>query len=239
MDGTLLNEQQKISPENAKWIHAANAAGITVILSTGRGIQNVVSYAKELGLQTPIVAANGSEVWKSPDELYRRVLLDHELVIKLRNVALHYDTWYWAYGVEELFNKDKWCGNENLQQWLKFGYYYENAAVLEIINKELESWGSLEITNSHPYNIEINPKGVNKAYGVQAVCELMGIQMSEVVAMGDSLNDISMIAAAGLGVAMGNAQESVKAAADIITKSNNDDGVAFIIQTEVLGGSMY
>ncbi|MNI89787.1 Sugar phosphatase YidA [compost metagenome] len=94
--------------------------------------------------------------------------------------------------------------------------------------------GELEITNSSPYNLEINPAGINKASGVQMVCELLGLAMSEVVAVGDSLNDLAAIQAAGLGVAMGNAQIAVKENADVVTASNNDDGIALIIRDYIL-----
>jgi hydroxymethylpyrimidine pyrophosphatase-like HAD family hydrolase len=91
------------------------------------------------------------------------------------------------------------------------------------------------VTNSHPCNLEINPIGISKASGIEEVCRLIGISMSEVVAMGDSLNDMAMIKAAGLGVAMGNAQEELKAAADLVTVTNNEHAVAKIIREHILG----
>ncbi|MDF2963402.1 MAG: Cof-like hydrolase, partial [Paenibacillus sp.] len=99
---------------------------------------------------------------------------------------------------------------------------------------KLEAWGVLEITNSHPLNLELNPKGINKASGIRQVCSLLGIGMSQVIAMGDSLNDESMIREAGLGVAMGNAQDEVKEFADVITATNEEHGVAKIIEQYVL-----
>ncbi|MNR51606.1 Sugar phosphatase YidA [compost metagenome] len=80
----------------------------------------------------------------------------------------------------------------------------------------------------------MNPLGVSKATGVEAVCDLLGISMSEVIAMGDSQNDIAMIREAGLGVAMGNAQEEVKQIADITTVTNNEHAVAQVIRKYLL-----
>ncbi|MNR08724.1 Sugar phosphatase YidA [compost metagenome] len=94
--------------------------------------------------------------------------------------------------------------------------------------------GGLEITNSSPYNYEINPQGVNKATGIKIVCDLLGLDMSQVIAVGDSLNDLAAIQAAGLGVAMGNAQIAVQENADYVTASNNDDGIAEVIQKFIL-----
>ncbi|MNP64340.1 Sugar phosphatase YidA [compost metagenome] len=90
--------------------------------------------------------------------------------------------------------------------------------------------GGLEITNSSPHNLEINPLGVNKAAGILEVCKLLGLDMSQVIAVGDSLNDLAAIQQAGLGVAIGNAQETVKEEADAVVASNNNDGIAEVIQ---------
>src|SRR5690606_2824056 len=98
----------------------------------------------------------------------------------------------------------------------------------------ITSWDVLEVTNSHPHNLECNPKDVNKAAGIQEVCQLLGIQMSEVVAIGDSMNDEAMIRSAGLGVAMGNAQASIKNIADITTATYLENGVARVIRDYVL-----
>jgi HAD superfamily hydrolase (TIGR01484 family) len=234
MDGTLLTEDKTVSKENRAAIEAAERAGIKVMFATGRGIQNVETYVEDLKLEAPIITVNGSEVWAAPGKLHSRTLLDPALVKEMHAIALEYDTWYWAYAVGEIFNKERWVEHIDAQQWLKFGYYYEEAASLLAIRTKLESWGVLEITNSHPSNIELNPKGINKASGVRQVCEMFGFEMSQVIAMGDSLNDISMIREAGLGVAMGNAQDEVKRLADVVTVSNEEHGVAKIIEQYIL-----
>jgi HAD superfamily hydrolase (TIGR01484 family) len=234
MDGTLLNEEKLISKENREAIFAALEAGVSVIFSTGRGVQSAMPYAVELGLQTPIVSVNGGEVWKAPGELLKRHLLSAELVRAMHEIAVENDVWWWAYSVEGMFNTEKWVEQIESVQWLKFGYYTEEPLVLNKIRSQVEAWGTLEITNSHPNNIELNPKGVSKASGIKDVCELLGISMSEVIAMGDSENDITMILAAGLGVAMGNAQEGVKRVADLVTVTNDEHGVAKIINEYVL-----
>ena len=84
------------------------------------------------------------------------------------------------------------------------------------------------MTNSAPNNMELNPIGIHKGYGLQQVCELIGCTMNEVVAIGDSVNDIAMIQAAGLGVAMGNAQDIVQQTADVIAPTNIESESPFI-----------
>ncbi|WP_442603320.1 Cof-type HAD-IIB family hydrolase [Paenibacillus sp. KN14-4R] len=235
MDGTVLNEEKHISERNRKAIADAIEAGVTVMFSTGRGVQSARPYIEDLGLKAPIVSVNGSEVWKSPDELHKRVLVSADTIHKLHALALEYGSWYWAYAVEGLFNKEKWLENIDELNWLKFGFYEEDAEKLAEIRRTVESWDLFEITNSHLSNIELNPKGISKGSGMIEVCKLLGITMDQVIAMGDSQNDLAMIRAAGLGVAMGNAQDEVKAAADLVTVTNDEDGVAAIIEEYVLG----
>lgn len=240
MDGTLLNEQTEISEENEYWIYKALDAGITVSFSTGRGFPSALPFAEQLKLDTPMITVNGSEIWHRPHELYKRTLLDYNYVRRLHELALSYEEpWFWAYTTEQIYNKEKWiepAGNYAGHQWLKFGFYTEDDIARAEILKEVQSWDLFEITNSSPWNLELNPKGVSKASGLRELCGLMNIDMSEVVAVGDSLNDIAAIREAGLGVAMGNAQDEVKAAADVVTLTNDEHGVAEVIKRYLLRG---
>jgi len=234
MDGTLLNEKSEISEENERWIRAAIEAGITVCFATGRGYASALPYAEQLGLTSPMVLVNGGEVWTSPAELRTRRTMKASDVAALRELALRYDTWYWAYSVERVYNKTDWIEDVNATEWLKFGYYSEDEAARAAVTEGIRAIGNFETTNSHPYNLELNPIGVSKASGLREVCAMLGIGMDEIVACGDSLNDAAMIVEAGLGVAMGNAQEEVKRIADAVTLTNDEDGVAHVIRTYML-----
>lgn len=240
MDGTLLNEMSEVSEENAYWVQKALDEGIIVSLSTGRGFLSAYPFAEQLKLDTPMITVNGGEVWEHPQKLHKRTLLAAEHVRRLHELALSFEEpWFWAYTTEGIYNKEKWIPGHNdyeQHEWLKFGYYTENDESRNKILQTVSSWNLFEITNSSPHNLEINPKGISKASALQELCLLLGISMSEVVAVGDSLNDIAAIQAAGLGVAMGNAQEEVKAAADVVTLTNNEHGVAEVIRSYVLRG---
>ena len=126
--------------------------------------------------------------------------------------------------------QDNWDGDVEGREWLKFGYSTEDDELRHKLLLKLQDMGGLEITNSSPHNLEINPLGVNKASGIQEVCQLLGLQMSQVIAVGDSLNDLAAIQQAGLGVAMGNAQKTILQEADVVVSSNNEDGIAEVIQ---------
>ena len=240
MDGTLLDDRQRISRTNAEWIRRAAEAGVTICLSTGRSFASAVPYAEELGLDTPMITVNGGEVWEKPYVLHRRICLPWETVERLYRLALAHgdDVWYWAYTTEGLYNKTNWTGDIAGKEWLKFGFHTEDDGIRRSLWEEVSSWGGLELSNSSPLNIEINPAGVTKAAGLETVCRLVGVSMAETVVAGDSLNDLTAIRVAGLGVAMGNAQEAVKRAADAVTATNEEDGVAELIRRYVLKGAI-
>jgi len=240
MDGTLLNDRSEISEENANAIRKALSAGVTVIFSTGRGFRSALPYAEQLELSTPMVTINGGEIWHRPHVLYRRTYLAESIVGKLRELAQAHDAWYWAYAVEDIYNAERWLApGETIEDkhWLKFGFDTPDDEARAAIRREVERWGGLEITNSSETNLEINPEGVSKANGVREVCGMLGIEMSEVIAVGDSLNDLAVIREVGLGIAMGNAQETIKAAADAVTVSNNEHAIARVIETYIFGDS--
>ncbi|MFX3632078.1 MAG: Cof-type HAD-IIB family hydrolase [Candidatus Pristimantibacillus sp.] len=240
MDGTLLNEQSEISDENAEWIQKALDAGVTVSFSTGRGFRSALPYAEQLKLETPMITVNGSEIWQRPHVLHQRTLLSPNDVKRMHQVAMKYTgTWFWAYSTQDIYNLEKWIDPSDdyaAHHWLKFGYYTEDDAVRQRIFDEVSEWGALEITNSSLQNLEMNALGVSKASAIRELCSILGIEMSQVVAVGDSLNDIAAIRESGLGVAMGNAQDAVKEAANVITLSNDEHGVAEVIKKYVLKG---
>lgn len=234
MDGTVLNSQNEISENTCEWIRRATESGITVMFATGREVQSIEPFVRQLGLRSPLVSANGSEVWAAPDRLMIRHLLADEWVQELYELGLQHACHCWAYTVKEVYRMGNWperIARSPDDPWLKFGFKCDDPDKLRDIHAALSGSDRYELTNSSPRNIEVNPRGINKASGLLEVCGLLGIRMEEVIACGDSLNDLKMIQAAGLGVAMGNAQDIVKNAADWVTATNDEDGVAKLIQT--------
>ena len=236
MDGTLLDEDGRVSEANRRWINEALNAGLLVCLTTGRGIQSVQPYLDELELNTPMVTVNGSEVWEKPGSLWVRHTVPAEWIGELRERAVALGIWYWAYSTEGVLNRDRWADRPLSEyEWLKFGIHTDRDDARADFRRWAEETDRYEVTNSHPHNLELNPRGINKASGLAEICSRIGLSLSEVVAVGDSLNDIAMIRAAGLGVAMGNAQDAVKQAADRVTATNANDGVAAVIQSILQG----
>ncbi len=96
--------------------------------------------------------------------------------------------------------------------------------------KDCAEMGGIDFYRSEPYYLEVVPKGIDKGECLQIVLNHYGFKSEELIACGDAYNDLGMIKFAGLGVAMGNAQDCVKEAADYITKSNEADGIAWVVE---------
>lgn len=236
MDGTLIGTDRDISPNNRRWIESAQQAGVRVVLATGRPVREVLPYAEQLHLRSPLIINNGSEIWETPSSLYQRHVIAPELIERIFAELSKYgnEVGFWAHTVSGRIDSASTLSDIRSVQWLQFGIKSANLDHLHRIREELTSWGELEISNSHSTNIECNPYGISKASGLEQVCSMLHISMTDTIAVGDSLNDIRMIRAAGLGVAMGNAQDAVKHAADVVAPSNVEDGVSWVIKNYLL-----
>jgi 5-amino-6-(5-phospho-D-ribitylamino)uracil phosphatase len=233
MDGTLLNNQQEISEENRAAIAKAQEQGVHVVLSTGRSLLTCREYAQSLQLSSYLITVNGSEIWDESGQLVERKLIDASHIEKMWNLTQDHKLNFWAVTTDKVW-RDEFPEDIASQEWLKFGYDIPDDALREEVLKQIAGISDFEISNSSLTNLEINALGINKAKGIMTVCDRLGISMDEVLAMGDSLNDMAMIEAAGCGIAMGNAQEAVKEAADWVTDTNVNNGVAKAISHWVL-----
>ncbi|WP_148361142.1 Cof-type HAD-IIB family hydrolase [Bacillus timonensis] len=226
LDGTTLNDNKEITPSTSYWVNKAVENGVIVTFATGRGRQSAEVFRKELTLHSPMVFLNGAEIWKKPDDLLERHYLKRQDIIRLHQLATQTDSWFWGFTEDHMIRKPEWQDEDANGKWMKFGLLNNDVGVVKELKDELESWEHLEITQSADNNIEISTKGITKEYGIRKVCSLLKIELENVMAIGDSFNDLKLLTAAGLGVAMDNASPEVKNAADVITSSNEKDGVA-------------
>ncbi|MEH7155036.1 Cof-type HAD-IIB family hydrolase [Neobacillus drentensis] len=233
MDGTLLNKQGQVSEANRHAIQAAKDKGIIVVLSTGRSLTTSREHADSLELNSYFVTVNGSEIWDENRELVQRNLVKSEHIEWMWELSQQHNTQFWAISTERNFHNEMPEDIHRLE-WMKFGFNIDDDNTRAIIMKELQDKGEFELSNSTLKNIEVNLAGINKAKGLELVCSRLGLEMKDVMAVGDSLNDLAMIKAAGMGVAMGNAQDLVKESADWVTATNEEDGVAKAIDKWVL-----
>lgn len=233
MDGTLLNSNHEVSLRTKTAIQNALDKDVHVVLSTGRGIDTCYPYAEELKLRSYLITANGGQIWTVDKQLLDQHTVNAETIEKLWYIGKEVGVRMWMISTEGVFQNE---APENFYdyEWLKFGSYSKDKDKLDRMIKELSYFEELELTNSLPINVEANAKGVSKAKALHFLCDRIGITMDEVMACGDSLNDIKMIQEAGIGVAMGNAQEAIKKVANHITDTNENDGVAKAIEEFVL-----
>lgn len=229
MDGTLLDHEHKISNENRKAIKAAQDEGIHVVISTGRTRMTLDDLIESLSLNSYLITVNGSEIWDASRQLVDRQILSTDLVEYMWELKQKHQTECWAASVGNVW-RETFPEDFSTHEWMKFGFNIEDDELRQIILEELSENQLLEVTNSSLTNLEVNAVGVNKARAIEKVCGLLGLTMNQVMALGDSLNDLAMIKEAGIGVAMGNAQPIVKEAADWVTVTNEESGVAEAIK---------
>lgn len=256
MDGTLLNENQKISDRVKKAIAYARKKGVKVILSSGRGFKGIEKYVKELELDELVISLNGAVVTDSPGnntvfsihmepDITRRIIeLQREddifaiyfegmkmYVEEINEKALYFSNFE---GVKliPVGNMLEFYNSQPIGKMLMIGEHDKFVAFRERLLEELGQ--HINVTFSLPNFLEAYSINVSKGIILHKVAEYYGLEREEVIAIGDGENDISMIEYAGLGVAMGNAMDSAKNAADLIAKSNAEDGVAHIIEKYIL-----
>lgn len=253
MDGTLLNEKKSISKENYDAIQKAKKMGKKVVLATGRPLEGVKRFLHELDLVSDedyVVAFNGAlvQTTKSGHVISKTVLKVEDYkelyeVSKSLGVNIHALTESTVIapknskytqveadlnGIEiEIMPVEEVGDDKTIVKVMFIDEPEKIEHVMKNIPKEIED--KYTIVRSAPFFLEFLDKSVNKGVGVDAVAKANGFDHKNVICVGDAGNDIDMIKYAGLGVAMENAFEEVKAVSDYITLSNENHGVAHVI----------
>jgi Cof subfamily protein (haloacid dehalogenase superfamily) len=261
LDGTVLTPDLQISERTRGAVGAVQARGVLVILATGRMYRSTLRYALTLDLPGPLVCYQGGYIREMPaaDGSPGELLMHRQMPAEAARTAV---TWSRQRGLDPHINigdrllvgrgpddspdyeRMAGVGPEYVSDLLDAidGPVTKVLAVgppglprglLEASRRAFD--GRLEVTVSHPEYLEFMPLGVTKASGVAFVAERSGVPMSAVMAIGDQSNDLEMLRDVGLGVAMGDAPSEVKAAADEVTGSVDDDGVAEAIERHILG----
>ena len=257
LDDTLLNSSLQIAQPCREAIRQVQDLGIMVTLATGRMYRSALPYAQQIKADLPLITYQGALVKNSFSEevLYYRPVpeeLTIEVMEYFQRAQVHFHTYIEdelclesmteegrAYAnmarVEPRMVPDLLAAVREKQP-LKIMAITENEKALLDMELELKShYGKLlNITRSKPHYLEVMDRSANKADALQVIAQHFGIDRSEVLAVGDSYNDLAMIEWAGVGVAMGNARDVVKDAADHVTKSNEEAGVAEALHRYVL-----
>lgn len=233
MDGTLLNDSLLVSTYTKKVIAKALRQNVQVVLCTGRPLAMCYDYAKDLQLASYIVTNNGAEIWTMEKKLIEQHMLDTAKVETLWRIGNERNIHMWMVSTNQIYQSSTRPDDFYEHEWLKIGFGNLDESTKGYLLDQLQDDPTIEITNSSPNNLEINQIGVNKAQAVKQLCQLSNITMQEVMAVGDSMNDFKMLQEVGLGVAVANAQQDIIDVADVVTNTNNDDGVAKAIEKYV------
>lgn len=259
IDGTITNSKKEVTQKTKQAIENAYKEGKVVILASGRPTAGIHHIAREINLEEQggyILAFNGARIinYKTKEVIYQNVL-PQEMIPILYKEAVDHGVGIITYEGDEVIcgcNHDKYIDIEayinkihvtdvdNFDQYVTFDVnkclMTAEPEILERMEIEMkEKYGDkLSIFRSEPFFLEYMPQNVDKANSLSHLLEHLGLIKEELIACGDGFNDLSMIQYAGLGVAMDNAQDIVKENADIVTKSNDDDGVAHVINEYLL-----
>ena len=254
LDGTLLDDNKDVSQENQRAIKYVMEKGGQVYLASGRSLKATKKYWDMLNLTKYIIYANGAGIYDCHEnetvflidikknicrELYD-YSVNNNLCIRLDTINGRYisDEEYRVYVDEMLLDNNVMNiidNKEILQISLLSREKRDIEDAVDYINKNIseediriEDIFKTGENNRFSAINAINPKA-SKGNAISTLCDILKIDINDVIAFGDGINDISMIKKVGLGVAMGNAKSEVKEIAKAVTSSNNDSGVAKIL----------
>lgn len=255
IDGTLTDDNKKITPVTRDILLGIQKKDVCLVLASARPTPGLYETAKQLHLQEHqgiLMAYNGGKIVRASNgQTLSEIHMDKEntrnllryleslpVTVILDDGAQFYVTDAGGFKVEyECRNNCMKCTEvDNLADFLSFSpvkllLSVDPDQIFEIqrtIAAHLDD--DLVVVRTAPFYLEIIPSKINKGEGLRDICSHMGISLTDTVAFGDSENDIPMLKAAGCGIAMGNAEEAVKNAADKVTLSNNEDGIAYAIK---------
>ena len=259
IDGTLTNSRKEITPATLGAIHEMQRRGHVVVLASGRPTGGLRMIIRALGFDRSggyAISYNGACVTQTAtgETVFKNALPDY-VPQWMHAYALEHDL-----GMCTYVGNDLLCGTrtdryleketainqfervqvESFEPYMRQDLYKVLLTAQPVRAAEHEKrlarrfLGRLSVYRSEPYFIEVMARGVNKGDAIAGLLERLSMEREDVIACGDGLNDLSMIRYAGLGVAMGNAQQAVKDAADVVTLSNDEDGLVPVIERYIL-----
>ncbi|MEQ0488859.1 Cof-type HAD-IIB family hydrolase [Anaerococcus murdochii] len=259
VDGTLVNSNGQITARTREALIAATKAGHEVMIVSGRATFGLRHQAKTLAFDKyggVLSSFNGGELF---DFKEKKVLASHKMDYDLAKEILEFSKdldlelmifdgdkiltdrpdGYYVKRESEIIDMDI-KPIKNLKNGLdfapnKFLFAQDPDKIDKPAQKLMKKFGDVtEQVKSSRFYYEVMPKGLSKGSSIIEACKIFGIDIKDTIVFGDEMNDISMFEVAGTGVAMGNAVESIKNIADYVTKSNNEDGIAYYLENFVL-----
>ena len=256
LDGTLLNEEKNISNEDLKSIKLLMKNDVEIFIASGRTDMFSLPYLELIGSKTTIISSNGALVRNPLDNtiIYSKFINDTSVDKFIEYVKVNYVN-YLAYTLDSIYYhvNDERVFNElfhNNKAEINFIKVYDpdilkNDKILKFLiidehenipkrQKELLEKLDLRIVSSGYYLLDIMAKGVSKGYALEKLADYYKMDPEKIIVFGDNHNDMEMFKYAGKSIAMGNAVDDIKAIADFVTKSNDENGICYAIENFIL-----
>jgi len=257
LDDTLLRDDHSISSRNKELLAEAQRKGVKVVLASGRPTQAMMQYAEELQLarfDSYLISFNGAVVTslKNNEILFQKSLTQEE-IHSLYDFSLENNVHILTYtdkGIvsetdSEYIDVEVQLTNIPHHKVTSFKKEITHSAVKCILLEEPTYLRQVEIklkaertdlsvSRSKPFFLEVMPHGIDKAASIDFLVKLLDIKQSEVIAVGNAGNDLSMVQYAGLGVWVDNVSPELRHEADVVVASNNHDGVAEVVERFIL-----
>lgn len=253
LDGTLLNSQHEISNENLKTLSDLQAQGHCLILNTGRAYADVKKIKAIQEMKLPIFCVNGSVLFSENEELLYEasiplpVYKDLFPFLKEMGVGilvytndggfpstlppLHHKSKEELDAIFTQFNYDAILEKEKLKIYKLIALVHiDQLERIEEVKKSLVGKFDLTMASSFPNNIEITSGEAHKGKALIRYQQMMNLKFEEIIAFGDGGNDLGQFEVADISVAMGNAPRHIQQAADIVTKTNDEDGFSYAVR---------
>ena len=265
LDGTLLDSKKRLSPANRQALIQCVLKGIWVVPCTGRTVHGIPAEVKDISGIRYAITTNGAVVEDMEEQrVIDTQMLSWEHALELLRMMDSYRVMYDPYvdrrGITEprfYEHLSDYGLTSELQEMVyqtrdvhpniiefvvrsrkpveKINLFFPDMEERDRLRTELEKRGDVLITSSIPNNLEINAFGATKGEAILRLASHLGISEKQTMAIGDGENDFSMIQKAGIGVAMKNGSKELLAAADYITDTNDEDGVASAINRLIFG----
>ncbi len=241
VDGTIVDERNTLTPAVRESVRALRDRGIEVVISTGRAIPGVLDVVEKLGLEgRHAIASNGAVVFSYPPvEIEHTVTFDaseavRRVLAEMPDAIVAVEELGTGYRVSRPFPTGEINGTIVVEDVESLIAEPVVRVIIRSPDHAPEEFGEivrgLGLDDTSYYIgydawLDLAPQGVSKAYGLQVLCDRLGVDRAEVLAVGDGNNDVEMLEWAGRGVAMGQAPDAVKAVADDVTGSIDEDGL--------------
>ncbi|MDD6467301.1 MAG: Cof-type HAD-IIB family hydrolase [Erysipelotrichaceae bacterium] len=263
LDETLLNDQHQVGSRNKEWILKAKQQGVKVVLATGRHFQSVQKVLEDLALDQQeneyVISGNGAVITENKgNRILKFQGLQYEMAQQLVSYAKGKPVCVEIFTLNDIYfyqlNADerermvaqkidyKEIEDDDItflkeESFIKVLYQSTDLTYLHQLEQQMQTIIENQLQTSYSSNryLEFNRYGIHKGVGIQYLSSLLNIPLSDVIAVGDHLNDIAMLQTAGLAVAANNAIEEVKNIADVVTSANCNEGVlAEVIETYIM-----